>query len=93
MKKTLVLLTIGALFMGNTAHAATSTDQFITQLRQQIALLTTKLTELKQAKSNVQEVKQSVDATLFQIGSIREGMVHPCPLARPKSVRFHLSIR
>jgi len=74
MKKTLVLLTIGALFMGNTAYAATSTEQLIAQLQQQIVALTAKIAELKQAQSSVQSAKQSVNETLFQIGSIREGM-------------------
>ena len=75
MKKTIALLTISALFLGgNTAYASTSTDQLIAQLQQQIASLTARLTELKQAKNNVVTAEQGVSDTLLQLENLSEGM-------------------
>lgn len=78
MKKTLVLLTIGALFMGSsTAYATTtttSTEQLIAQLQQQIVTLTAKLAELKQAHQGVISAQKGIEDTLGLIGSMSEGM-------------------
>lgn len=76
LKRTLAgVLGLGILITGPiSASAATSTDELIRQLQTQIATLTQKLNELKQAQAAVNTAQTDALGTLALVGDLREGM-------------------